>query len=242
MIDKKKILCIIPARSGSKRIKNKNLLKLSNKTLVELAYDVAKKSKVCDYIFVSSDKAKVAKKLPWIQRSKKLSGSKADISDVINESLIKIELKLKIKFDYVVCLQPTSPLRNPKLLKVLVKNVVNNKANGGITGVKIVPWRWKIVKEHGFNAWYPKKYPRSQEFKNTTFWQEINTVQIASRSAVLKKKRWGLPLYVQLIPSYASIDIDIKKDFNMIKNIYKKLMSLLAKEKFEEGNLIRKIN
>ena len=99
MIDKKKILCIIPARSGSKRIKNKNLLKLSNKTLVELAYDVAKKSKVCDYIFVSSDKVKVAKKLPWIQRSKKLSGSKADISDVINESLIKIELKLKIKFD-----------------------------------------------------------------------------------------------------------------------------------------------
>ena len=161
MLDKKKILCVIPARSGSKRIKNKNLLKLSNQTLVELAYNVAKKSKICDFIFISSDKAKIAKKLPWIQRSKKLSGPKVDISDVIFESLINAELKLKIKFDYVICLQPTSPLRNPKLLKVLVKNVIKNKANGGITGVKIVPWRWKIVKDHGYNDWYPKKYPSS---------------------------------------------------------------------------------
>ena len=49
MIYKKKLLCIIPARSGSTRIKNKNLLKLSNKTLVELAYNVAKKSKICEF-------------------------------------------------------------------------------------------------------------------------------------------------------------------------------------------------
>lgn len=242
MLNKKKLLCIIPARAGSRRIKNKNLLRLSNKTLVELAYNVAKKSKICDYIFVSSDKAKIAKKLPWIQRSKKLSGSKVDISDVISEALIKIELKFNIKFDYIICLQPTSPIRSPKMLKSLLKNVIKNKANGGITGVKIVPWRWKMIKEHGYNAWYPKKYPRSQEFKDTVFWQEINTIQIASRSAVLKKKRWDLPLYVQLIPTYASIDIDIRKDFRKVKNIYKKLMSLLDKEKFEEGNLIKKIN
>ena len=149
MLNKKKLLCIIPARAGSRRIKNKNLLRLSNKTLVELAYNVAKKSKICDYIFVSSDKAKIAKKLPWIQRSKKLSGSKVDISDVISEALIKIELKFNIKFDYIICLQPTSPIRSPKMLKSLLKNVIKNKANGGITGVKIVPWRWKIIKEHG---------------------------------------------------------------------------------------------
>ena len=95
MINKKKILCVIPARSGSKRIKDKNLLKLSNKTLVELAYDVAKKSKICDHIFVSTDKTRVAKNLPWIKRSKKLSQPKSDISDVIFESLINIEKKIQ---------------------------------------------------------------------------------------------------------------------------------------------------
>ncbi len=242
MINKKKILCIIPARSGSKRIKNKNLLKLSKKTLVELAYNVAKKSNVCDFIYVSTDKKKIAKNLPWIKRSAKLSGSKADISDVIYESLIKLEYKFKIKFDYVICLQPTSPLRNSNLLKSLIKNVIKNNANGGITGVKIVPWHWKVKYMHGYNSWYPKKYPRSQEFKNTIFWQEINTIQIASRSAILKKKRWDLPLYLQLIPSYASIDIDVKKDFSKTKIIYSKLMSLLKNENFKEGKLIKKIN
>ena len=238
----KKILCVIPARSGSKRIKDKNLLKLSNKTLVELAYDVAKKSKICDHIFVSTDKARVAKNLPWIKRSKKLSQPKSDISDVIFESLINIEKKFNIKYDYVICLQPTSPLRNSNLIKKLLKNVIKYKANGGITGVQIVPWRWKIKKNHKFNNWYPKKYPRSQEFKDIIFWQEINTVQIASRSAILKKKRWGLPLYVQLIPSYASIDIDEKQDFKKTKKIFSQLIKLLKNEKFEEGNLINKIN
>ena len=43
-------------------------------------------------------------------------------------------------------------------------------------------------KNHGYNAWYPKKYPRSQDFKDTVFWQEINTIQVASRYAVLKKE------------------------------------------------------
>jgi len=242
MINKKKILCIIPARSGSKRIKNKNLLKLTNHTLVELAYKVAKKSKICDYIFVNTDKTKIARKLPYIKRPKKLSGPKVDISDVIYDSLIKLEKNLKTRFDYVICLQPTSPLRNSRLITSLMRNVINKKANGGITGVKIVPWNWKIKNEHGYNAWYPKKYPRSQEFEKITFWQEINTVQIASRYAVLKKKRWGLPLYVQLIPSYASIDIDEKKDFKKTKKIYSQLIKLLNNEKFIEGNLINKIN
>lgn len=50
------ILCIIPARSGSKAIKNKNLKKLKkNKSLIELAFDVAKKSKLFDKIIVSTD-------------------------------------------------------------------------------------------------------------------------------------------------------------------------------------------
>ena len=54
-----KILCIIPARSGSKGIKNKNLKKIiGNKSLIELAYNLAKKSKVFAEIIISTDSAK----------------------------------------------------------------------------------------------------------------------------------------------------------------------------------------
>ena len=50
------MLCIIPARSGSKGIKNKNLKKIKkNKSLIELAFDIAKKSNLFDKIIVSTD-------------------------------------------------------------------------------------------------------------------------------------------------------------------------------------------
>ena len=51
-------LCIIPARSGSKGIKNKNLKKIKNKSLIELSYDIALKSKIFTNIVVSTDSKK----------------------------------------------------------------------------------------------------------------------------------------------------------------------------------------
>jgi len=52
------VLAIIPARSGSKGIKNKNIKKINNITLIERAYIVAKKSKIFDKIIISTDSPK----------------------------------------------------------------------------------------------------------------------------------------------------------------------------------------
>ena len=52
------VLAIIPARSGSKGIKNKNIKKINNVTLIEKAYTVAKKSKIFDQIIISTDSIK----------------------------------------------------------------------------------------------------------------------------------------------------------------------------------------
>ena len=59
MYKKKKILALIPARKGSKSIINKNLLKIKNKTLVEIAIKSAKKSKFLSNIIVSSDDVRI---------------------------------------------------------------------------------------------------------------------------------------------------------------------------------------
>ena len=48
-------LAIIPARSGSKGFRNKNIQKINNKTLIEIAYDVAKKTKIFTDILISTD-------------------------------------------------------------------------------------------------------------------------------------------------------------------------------------------
>ena len=65
---KKKNLCLIPARGGSKGIPFKNIQKVSNKPLIEYSINAAKESKLINRIIVSTDSKQIAsfaKKLIW---------------------------------------------------------------------------------------------------------------------------------------------------------------------------------
>ena len=58
---KKKYICIIPARSGSKGIRNKNIVKIKNKPLIQYSIDTAKKLKKYCEIVISTDSHKILK-------------------------------------------------------------------------------------------------------------------------------------------------------------------------------------
>jgi CMP-N,N'-diacetyllegionaminic acid synthase len=126
-------LALIPARSGSKGINNKNLKKISyKKTLIELAYDVAKKSKFFDKIIVSTD-SKIYKKYleskkiftPYL-RPKKLAKDQTTDLELLNYELKKYEKYFNKRFDYVCLLQPTSPNRKIKHLADCIKKIKKN--------------------------------------------------------------------------------------------------------------------
>ncbi len=115
----KKILCLIPARGGSKEIKNKNLLPLKSKPLIYWSIKLAKKIKFFDRVVVSTDSLKiksVAEKfgaeVPFI-RPKKISKSQTPMIDVINHCILFYKKK-NIKFDAITLFQPTSPFRKKK--------------------------------------------------------------------------------------------------------------------------------
>ncbi len=118
MKNNKKILAFIPARIGSKRIKEKNLVQINNKPLFQYSVDIAKASKYIDDILVSSDSKVILDSahqqgcLDNKLRPKKLSGDKARIVDCILYELKQI----KLKYDVIVLLQPTYPIRTAKLL------------------------------------------------------------------------------------------------------------------------------
>ena len=101
---KRKIIAIIPARAGSKGIKNKNLLKIDNKTIVELTINSAKKSKYIDFIAVSTDSTKIQKiskkQNVWCEylRPKKISLDQSSTYDAVKFALNKINNK----FLYIV--------------------------------------------------------------------------------------------------------------------------------------------
>jgi len=113
MINNKKILAVITARAGSKRLPNKNILNLAGKPLIAWTIDTAKKTKYIDKLIVSTDSKDIAEiskiygaEIPFL-RPKELANDKADSISVLKHS---IEFFNK-EYDYILLLQPTSPLR-----------------------------------------------------------------------------------------------------------------------------------
>ena len=115
-----KCLCIIPARSGSKRIKNKNIKIFNKKPLIFYTIKFAQKLKFIDEIIFSSDSIhylRLAKKYGIKNLSRRpgyLSGEFAKTEDVIKYEIKKIEKETKKKYDKVLLLQPTTPFREIK--------------------------------------------------------------------------------------------------------------------------------
>lgn len=113
MINGKKVLAIIPARAGSKRVKDKNIRDLGGKPLIAWTIDAAKDSKYIDHIYVSTDSLKIQNiASEWgvdanPLREECLSGDHATSTDVV----LDIIINKKTGFDLIVLLQPTSPLR-----------------------------------------------------------------------------------------------------------------------------------
>ena len=128
-----KVLCIIPARGGSKGIKLKNLSKIGNKPLIYYPIIAAKKSGVCDDVFVSTDSlkiAKVAKKyganVPFL-RSKKYSGSLTTTEKTLQNALLAYEKFYNTKIDICLFLTCTNFFRKISWVKNVVNNLIKNK-------------------------------------------------------------------------------------------------------------------
>ena len=116
-----KRLAIIPARGGSKRIKNKNIVKFLGKPLIYYAIDSLKESKLFDTIHISTDSAKIKKivKNKNINidffRPKYLSGDKTGVQKVIDFVFKKFKKK-NLLFDEVWLIFATNPFISKKIL------------------------------------------------------------------------------------------------------------------------------
>ena len=122
-----KKIAIIPARSGSKGLPNKNILMLGNKPLIAYAIEAALKSNEFERVIVSTDSLEykyIAEKFgaEVFMRSEELSNDKASSFVVIEDVLNKIETII----DYFVLLQVTSPFRNENHIKESIEIFENS--------------------------------------------------------------------------------------------------------------------
>ena len=115
-INQHKYVAIIPARKGSKRLKNKNLIKLNRKTLFDYTFDAAIKCNKISKIIVSTNIPRLIKKnsnrIFYIKRPKYLCEDHCTTESAIKHALKIFENCDKKKINNIILLQPTSPLRN----------------------------------------------------------------------------------------------------------------------------------
>tara|TARA_B100000242_G_scaffold285388_1_gene249796 strand:+ start:314 stop:1015 length:702 start_codon:yes stop_codon:yes gene_type:complete len=209
------VICIIPARRGSRELKNKNIKLLNNIPLIMYPYQIAKRSKLISKICISSDSKKYLnlfknKKVLKILRPSRLAQSNSKVVDTILHALSKI----KDEFKFLVLLEPTSPLTSSieldKALRFFFK--LNNKADSMISIFSNPKYydsfkcnvnkNFKYMKKFNFN-----KNMNRQNFKKKEFFFSGNFY--ISKISSLKKNKSFLTKKTYCYPIKKSINTDI---------------------------------
>ena len=227
-----KILCTICARGGSKGVKNKNIKILNGKSLIYYTIEQAKKTNLFNQIVVSTDSIKIqkiAKKYKancWFLRKKTLSTDSAAKIPVIQDALLRSEKYFKIKYDYIIDLDPTSPLRSVNDIVLSFQKFISKKADLLITGceAKKNPYfnmfeiknnQIKLVKKNNNNFVSRQLSPKVYEMNASIY--------IWNRKSLLKSKKLFMKNMISYIMPYErSIDIDSELDFKLVELLLKK--------------------
>ena len=229
MFKNKKILAIIPAREGSKGLKNKNIKKLHNKTLYLHSVEFATNCKFIDKVCVTTNIKKIInkfsrnKKILLVKRNSKLSNDKAKSVDVIFDALKKIDY---FNYDYFILLEPTSPLRSLNDIKKGLSKMILTDSDNIVSiseNISCSPeFLYSMNKKNKIKPYLIKNnlHTRRQDIKNKTFFLNgtfyISNVKRFLRSRNLFKNALGY-----ITKKKYSFEIDDKFDLNIIKYLMK---------------------
>jgi CMP-N-acetylneuraminic acid synthetase len=220
-------LFLIPAKKNSRGIKNKNLIKINGKSLVERTLMESFSSKLTDLIYVSSDSEDIldiAKKynaIP-IKRPKNFCSNNASANSVILHFISVLPDNLIKTNPWIFYLQPTSPLRKKKHLieacKLLKKNktiisVYETEFNLFKGLYKKGKYLFPLVKENLLTE-------NRQKLKRTFY--PNGAIYIFRVKDFLKKKKIPIFNSVPYIMNYKdSLDIDSTSDLKILKELEK---------------------
>ncbi len=216
-------IAIIPARSGSARLKNKNRKKINGISLVNRSINFAEKLNFLDKIIVSTDDKKILKEtkknynsIITIKRPKFLAQNKSKSEDAIIHAIDKIESKFG-KVGSVLLLQPTSPFRSIKLVKKGYKKFNLHKEESVVSVSK-------SSKPFKRNFKIKKKLVLSKKNNKNTYQIDGNFYFATPfflkkyNSFFFKNKTYPIILRQKKL----SVDIDTKEDLKKAKFIFKK--------------------
>lgn len=233
-MEHKKYLALIPARGGSKRLPNKNVLPLGEKPLIAWSIDVARSQPNIDQVVVSTDSEPIREislnhgaECPFM-RPNSLAADTSTTFDVVEHALSTLETEHNITFENVILLQPTSPLRTKENLIDAIELFEEKKANAVISVCECEHsplWTNTLSEEKSMNSFLDSQVLNKRSQDLPTYYRLNGAIYIYKTSELLKsksmfpkEKSFGFEM-----DPINSIDIDNQFDFDfaefmMLKN------------------------
>lgn len=214
-------LAIIPARSGSKGLIDKNIKEIQGKPLIAYTIEAAQKSGIFEEIMVSTDSEKYAAiirkynvSIPFL-RSKENSSDTASSWDMVLEVIEKYKRK-KRYFDSFCLLQPTSPLRTYQDIQNAYRIYEEKKAVSvvSVSECEHSPlWTGTLNEEHELNNFITKNADIQRQ-KQKKYYRINGAVYIMQINEFLARQNlYGERSYAYIMDKERSIDIDDGYDF-----------------------------
>ncbi|MFD0590674.1 cytidylyltransferase domain-containing protein [Paenibacillus sp. GCM10027627] len=219
MINGKRVLAVIPARGGSKGVPGKNIRELAGKPLIAWTIEEAHKSKYIDYVAVSSDdqaimdiSRKWGAEVPFTRPSHLAQDDTPGISPILHA------IHELPGYDYVVCLQPTSPMRITEDIDRCVEMMLSCSAPSAVsvTEPDKSPY-WMFTIDNGFRmqpimgttgATRRQDLPNVYALNGAVYVAEVNG--LLQSATFLTEETAGY-----IMPKERSLDIDTMLDFQI---------------------------
>ncbi|MEY4567325.1 MAG: hypothetical protein RL563_2448 [Pseudomonadota bacterium] len=227
-----KTLAFIPCRSGSKGFPHKNIARLNNKTLIEHAIFVAKKTQGIDDVFVSTDSSEYesialhAGAESQGLRPKELSGDSTKTIDVIIHFINSIAPKRV--YERIVLLQPTSPMRSPGEIKQMLDLLSNHDAAVTIQEIdEPHPFKMKILSGDHIAPLLTDSSSEIPRQKLPRVYALNGAIYAIRTSALIKHKTFLPPATFGFITP-PKINIDHEHDFILLQELLRQGKVTLA--------------
>ncbi len=223
-----KTIAIIPARGGSKRLPNKNVLPLGEIPLIAHSILFAKKNNaIIDGIYVSTDN-QIIKNIA-LQYGAKVIDRPEELSDDLQPTVAALNHvlgNLDLMPENIVLLQPTNPFREENLLEKCFEVYLDKNVDSLFT-VSKNNYKLGKIQNNCFDPFNYKIGQRSQDLEPLYF--ENGLLYICKSKLIIEEKiisETAFPFIVDHI--FANIDIDTQEDFDYAAYIYQKFINQLS--------------
>jgi len=220
MYKNKTFLAIIPARGGSKRLPRKNVLDLYGKPLIVWSIEAGLKSQYIDTVVVTSDDDEILDIAKFfgakiIKRPEKLASDTSTTFDAIKHTIENVE-----KYDYIVLLQPTSPLRNEKHIDEAIELLEAKNADAIVSVCEMDHsplWSNTLRQDGNMNHFLKDEILNKRSQDLDKYYRLNGAIYICKTEKLLEEKRFFLKdnIFAYVMDRKSSIDIDEEIDFKM---------------------------